>query len=165
MSSVVEWDGRLMDAFALPDSVGKLFDHSNQCEPFARREVGSIWNVHDLACNTITDPQGAVLSSCQSIQGRAGRKQGPREVSLIHVAFNFRDWGHGGLVAFMSGLQHLRVWLFQHQSIWVRFVNFLITETSRANVMTKQIRKSSHKIENALFALLSNLSVVEIDET
>lgn len=83
MSSVVQRDSGLMDAFARSDAVAKFFDLADHSQPFAGREARSIWDRSDFLCHAVTDPERTVLRSSAGFQSIRWQKS-PRQGSFVH---------------------------------------------------------------------------------
>ena len=160
-----------MDAFALSNSVGQLFDLGHKVLTFPVAKVGSVGNVADLPAQAIANPQGTIAGSGYFLQG-TGCQERPGKVATIDPAFSGgsvgADFGTGGtpasFVALVAGLDHFHAGFFQQESVvGIDAVSF--AETATANVVSQQVGVGSNEVAQAFLAGSSHLASVELGES
>jgi hypothetical protein len=171
VTSIVERDGGLVDAFALSNGIGKFLYLCHEVLSFAVAKVGSVGDVANLTPQAIADPEWAITNTSDLFES-ARSQQGPRQLASVDKALLGRceltEFGVGGsstgFVSFMSGFDQLEGGFLEFET--VRWVNiFAFAKAASSNVMTEEIGVSSNQVANALSAAGANLSPVERSNT
>jgi len=155
MSGVVQWDGCLVDTFALSNGVGKFLNLTQKVLSLAIRKMIIVWNVANFSPQSIANPQGTILGAGDLLEC-SRCQQGPRQISTIDptvfLAWNSSRFTYGCagtaptiLVSFVACLYHLVCGFGKQETVSV--IDFCVgTQTSASDVMSQQIRIGSNQL-------------------